>query len=315
MHRFNRWIFFLVPFLVGFVPVSTKNITCWELPCKQNRYHFDCCIRQLEIDDGTTIEQANFRKQQYILLEDSNIYTASPQLFHLMIDAKMLEISGGFVPWVHLPPSVTVLIIYDSQTKQIFVDPEERKYRLIWLEVRNITMKEIPPNLNQLRDLEHIGLVQSGLEFLVMDQFDGLNKLEELNLSGNNIARIYVNFPMRLPSLRTLQLNDNKLSAIDLSYWHMPELTTFDLSSNRLRYMLHYNSNQFEKLCAIRAERNRWNCKWLEEFLHACFHFRGYGVSERQFECDEDDEWQANCCYGNETDVGYTEYLQEMAHF
>ncbi|XP_053685704.1 platelet glycoprotein V-like [Sabethes cyaneus] len=303
-------------FLMVFITIARatgKNVTCWELPCRQNRYHFDCCIRQLEIDDRTAIEYANFAKQQYILLEDSNIYTVSPQLFELMTDAKMLEISGGFVPWVHLQPSITVLIIYDSQTKKIFIDPgEKKKYRLIWLEVRNVTMKEIPANLNQLRNLEHIGLVSAGIEFLVMDQFDGLNKLEELDLSGNNIFQIYVNFPMRLPSLRTLHLNNNQLTAIDVGYWYMPELTTFDLSSNKLKYIAKYNSNQMEKLCAIKAERNRWNCKWLSEFLHACFHFRGYGFSDQQFECDEGEEWQENCCYGNETESGYQEYLKAM---
>ncbi|XP_055598890.1 P-granule-associated novel protein 1-like [Uranotaenia lowii] len=310
MHRSSFLSLFL---LAAFEwPTLAKNITCWDVPCKQNRYHFDCCIRQLEIDDGTLIENANFAKQQYILLEDSNIYTVSPQLFQLMTDAKMLEIIGGFVPWVHLRPTVTVLIMNDCQTKQIFIDPEEKKYRLIWLDVQNVSMKEIPPNLNHLRDLEHIGLVNAGLEYLVMDQFDGLNKLEELNLSSNNILRVYVNFPMRLPSLRTLQLNDNKLVSIDLSYWHMPELTTFDLSGNELRYIVHYNSNQFEKLCAIKAEQNKWNCAWLKEFLHACFHFKGYGFSEKQLECDEDEAWRENCCYGNDTDTSYQEYLREM---
>ncbi|XP_058459195.1 leucine-rich repeat transmembrane neuronal protein 1-like isoform X1 [Malaya genurostris] len=305
------WIsYFLV--LTIILRTLSKNITCWELPCRHNRYHFDCCIRQLEIDDRTSIEHANFAKQQYVLLEDSNIFTVSPQLFQLMTDAKMLEISGGFVPWVHLEPSITVLIIYDSQTKKIFVNPEERKYRLIWLEVRNVTMKEIPPYLNQLRDLEHIGFVSAGLEYLVMDQFDGLNKLEELDLSCNNILQIHINFPMRLPSLRTLHLNGNKLRTIDIGYWYMPELTTFDLSSNQLKYITNYNSNQMEKLCAIKAEQNRWNCKWLGEFLHACFHFKGYGFNDLQVECDEDEEWHENCCYGNETESGYQDYLKEM---
>ncbi|XP_055621650.1 leucine-rich repeat transmembrane neuronal protein 1-like [Toxorhynchites rutilus septentrionalis] len=307
------WLLYCVLFLSNGLLRTThgRNITCWELPCKQNRYHFDCCIRQLEIDDGTTIESANFAKQQYLLLEDSNIFTVSPQLFQLMTDVKMLEITGGFVPWVYLRPSITVLNISDSQTKQLVIDPNERKYRLIWLEVRNVTMKEIPPNLNQLRDLEHIGLVSAGLEYLLMDQFDGLNKLEELNLSNNNIAQIYVNFPMRLPALRTLQLGNNELTSINLSYWHMPELNSFDLSSNRLRYIANYNSYQFEKLCAIKAQGNRWNCKWLGEFLHACFNFEGYGISERQGECDEELEWKRNCCYGNETALIYQEYLKE----
>jgi Leucine-rich repeat (LRR) protein len=95
-------------------------------------------------------------------------------------------------------------------------------------------MGKMPPGLNGLTNLKNLEMEWCGIR-----EFDpavlSLGNLDYLNLEGNEISTLPAKGWKGMRTLRNLQLQQNKLSALPKDINQLGALTYIDLSSNQLK--------------------------------------------------------------------------------
>jgi internalin A len=115
-------------------------------------------------------------------------------------------------------------------------------------------LKELPPDIIKLRNLESLILNKNQIHTLPRELFE-LENLQTLSLEGNEIQQIPIEIA-KLKNLRTLNLSCNQLEELPLEIGELVNLETLDLTRNKLEE-LPLEIGRLENLSQISVDRNK----------------------------------------------------------
>lgn len=115
-------------------------------------------------------------------------------------------------------------------------------------------------SFNGLHRLEHLNLSANKMSSITFATFEGLSSLKVLNLHGNKITRITVNHliaPSGLTSLESLDLSGNRIAYIDaFAFKQMKTLTTLMLDYNNISEISRFAFFGLDRLESLTLEYN-----------------------------------------------------------
>ncbi|KXJ84086.1 hypothetical protein RP20_CCG020014 [Aedes albopictus] len=174
-----------------------------------------------------------------------------------------IEFRFGSVKSVYINPKLNEITLFRSSTENVIIK-RNKHYQLEVFWCNEAKLTQIPENIDQLEKLKVLYLDGNLIETVQLDQFNGLNNLDSLSLSSNNIKHIYSDHPVSVPSLTNLYLTKNRLQHFNVCSWNMTSLSGLYLSSNNLR---HFAVNRFRGLKELIISGNPLNCVWKNRLL------------------------------------------------
>ncbi|KAG8177057.1 hypothetical protein JTE90_024944 [Oedothorax gibbosus] len=142
------------------------------------------------------------------------------------------------------------------------------------LDISNNKIKELPPALEQFKNLKNLTAVQIHITSLP-SEMGSLKKLECVNFSMNELTSLPDSFAS-LVNLRTINLSNNKFREFPAVFTHMKRLEMLDLSHNKLTAVpdhvkdvsaieINLNQNQISSLSEAISECSKLKVLRLEE--------------------------------------------------
>ncbi|XP_037810806.1 toll-like receptor 10 isoform X2 [Lucilia sericata] len=141
------------------------------------------------------------------------------------------------------------------------------------LVLRNLTIKHCALEKFTLHDV-HSTVKRIDLSGNVMKTFTAYeNKLNELNLSNNQLQWLPFEWLANLSNLECLILTGNHIKFLHLDNLlkSLPNVSLFDLSQNQLQSLQGYDNVIPDVVLSqvrIKCDQNPWDCLWLHEFAH-----------------------------------------------
>ncbi|XP_058443077.1 leucine-rich repeat-containing protein 19-like [Malaya genurostris] len=238
--------------------------TSIDLSCSRQNQDQSCCIQNLVLDSRNA-ERYSFPQEISIHLENCTIDYFSPEFAARLAESTTeLSILDGYAPRVYVKPTLKSFTSLRCGTSDVTIDPVENQ-NLELLDLAGI-LKVIPNNIQYLKNLAVLDLCENQIEYVRLDQFEGLDKLRKLNLGHNKIKSVSVTKPLTLPKLNELFLHGNELTELDLTHLKADNLERFYVSQNQLMRIDGFPHN-FNKLIRTDLFSNRWNCSWLKQTL------------------------------------------------
>jgi Leucine-rich repeat (LRR) protein len=121
------------------------------------------------------------------------------------------------------------------------------------LDIMNNSIKFLPEYMGDLRKIEFIYAQHNDIDKL--PDLDGCEHLQELHISNNFITEIPERFCEKLPSLKVLDLRDNKIEKLPDEISMMQSLMRLDLSNNSI-YSLPTSLCTLAHLVSLHVEGN-----------------------------------------------------------
>lgn len=100
------------------------------------------------------------------------------------------------------------------------------------LNLQNIKLKSINPNIETFEDLKYLYLQKNALGSIPIE-ITALQKLQILNLQKNNL-KTFPKYVLKLPNLHLLNLSQNKIKKIPAAIPQLESLAHLDLSKNKI---------------------------------------------------------------------------------
>uniref|UniRef100_A0A8C8RY47 Leucine rich repeat containing 70 n=1 Tax=Pelusios castaneus TaxID=367368 RepID=A0A8C8RY47_9SAUR len=136
-------------------------------------------------------------------------------------------------------------------------------FRLISLDLSSCNIFEIHPLNNAFTTLNRLGELNLGhnqIAGLSNQIFKGLIQLKTMHLEANRLTSINCSFN-RLPNLRKLYLNNNRISYIsDSAFSHLKKLHFLHLNKNNLSSLPKHLFADLPKLSSVFLSHNPWDC-------------------------------------------------------
>lgn len=201
-----------------------------------------------------------------------------PQNFTNQLKRCMkLSFLGGKVRTVYVSTSLEDLSLSSSATENIIIE-RGTDYKLRSLKVRYSNLTRLPDNLNQLKQLSKLAIEYTSIDYILLDQLNGLEGLISLELCCNRIKSLHSDSLISLPMLLMFVLYENQLEQVDTCSWSMPSLFTLDLSHNNLTNIA---IGRFPLLKALALELNPLNCGWMNKFMNSSW------FNDQEVACNE----------------------------
>lgn len=184
-----------------------------------------------------------------------------------LTNVKNLTFLSSYVSSVYLKQDIHKLFIFRSQTENIEIDPD-KEYALVKLFVSFCELTYIPRNIKLLKRLKELSLKGNYIEYVKMSDFNDLINLEILSLDVNKIKTLSSESTIHLPKLHSIGLAINNLTEINVCSWDMPSLKTLDLHNNKLKFVVNL-VDQFPKLSEIDINENPLVCSWKDNLVRS----------------------------------------------
>ena len=149
-----------------------------------------------------------------------------------------VEIERSSVKKVVMPAAGHIIRLVLVRTYLSDIVFDEGNERLSSLIISDSRLKSIPSTITHLAALETVEISKSSIETVNMNLFGKLTHLRYLNLCDNKILSLHLSGAAGadFAQLSDLFLSGNQLTAINLSGFNgMPSLETLDLQNNRIR--------------------------------------------------------------------------------
>jgi insulin-like growth factor-binding protein complex acid labile subunit len=148
---------------------------------------------------------------------------------------------------------------FDIETQRFKIKPSPELSKVKRFNVKgNRKVKYLPENLAELMpNLFEVSVVDSGLLGVTRKNFDGLNQLKSINLSGNNIKHLEPDTFENLESLENLNLAENHMEFVEEDLFHTPKnLKKINLSDNKIHYIHPSTFKRSENLEEVFLNKN-----------------------------------------------------------
>nr|XP_006816385.1 PREDICTED: leucine-rich repeat-containing protein 15-like [Saccoglossus kowalevskii] len=129
------------------------------------------------------------------------------------------------------------------------------------LQLSHNRLREIPPDVGQLRNLIELRIDDNLMGTVSSDNFVGLRKLYSLHLSDNLISSVDTLAFYDLHNLKELKLDSNRLTYIHPDVFvRLYNLELLWLDDNQLSMLFTHSLKSMPLLSDIRLSNNIWNC-------------------------------------------------------
>lgn len=205
------------------------------------------------------------RKLKIISWIDNNIGTLDLSLFNGLSELIMIEIAKCsvyevFNRTVVQLPSLKELWLYDNQISHI----ETERWILPKLQTLDLTNNQLTrlPRVNHLYNLQSLFLEHNLISNINRADLSKITNLSFLYLANNHIMNLDSLGSVYFPYLIVLNLNQNRLSRLNVRKWKMPRLTVLCVEYNQLRTIegLETIADGLESFCFI---GNPWDREWV----------------------------------------------------
>ncbi|XP_062715892.1 leucine-rich repeat protein SHOC-2-like [Aedes albopictus] len=247
--------------LILLVLAETFNgITSWVLETDPESDYSNVKNFQWTTDSSALQKFSHLEQLHFI---NATIDTVTQNFKNQLKNCVWLKFTGGKVKTVYMNSKLSMLNLQDTSTEKVIIEPGQ-EYILGTLVISRSRLTRIPHNINQLKQMNRLDIMDSWIETVLLNDLDGLDNLYEINLSGNRIRRIDSNGLISFPKLFRLKLQNNQLQQLDTCRWSMPELFEFLLNNNRLT---HFAIGHFSSLNHLTLASNPLNCAWLKSLV------------------------------------------------
>ncbi|XP_055593005.1 uncharacterized protein LOC129744491 [Uranotaenia lowii] len=163
------------------------------------------------------------------------------------------------------PKRFSVLHLTNSGIQQLEITGPDDS--LISLDVKQNRLTTLG-NIKFLASLEYLNADQNAIESISLDDFKDLHQLTRLSLRSNQIKSITATRPIILPYLKALDISDNQLTDLNVTFWEFQILETFNLNDNSLTRVSGGLRERFPEITTFSVGgRNNWDCQWIDDFL------------------------------------------------
>uniref|UniRef100_A0A1Y9G8F1 Leucine rich immune protein (Coil-less) n=1 Tax=Anopheles albimanus TaxID=7167 RepID=A0A1Y9G8F1_ANOAL len=253
------------------------------LDCTRWYRNLTCFIEDRSIvstsEEAVDHQPVTFPAQAAQLIIDSSVvFPFSVQLFAALGDATtFLTLKGGYVPVVAFRSDrLNALRIDHTKLHDFTVSPVENR-NLNTLIVSGNPLAVLSPTIRYLTGLSILDLSNNELESVSLHCFESMGNLLVLDLSANRIARVDLLPTTRLPRLKNLWINQNRLRELN----HFPAFAP--------------------QLHRVRLIENRWSCAWVQR-VRAAIWVADVQVYGAEYVCPGKVDGGL-CCY-DERDAG-----------
>ncbi|XP_050082596.1 uncharacterized protein LOC126569499 [Anopheles aquasalis] len=208
-----------------------------------------------------------------LILDSCVVFPFSVQLFAALDGGStaFLTLKGGYVPVVAFrSDSLNSLRIDHTNLHDFTISPVENR-NLNTLIVSGNPLAAVPPTVRYLTGLSILDLSNNELESVSLNCFESMGNLLVLDLSANRIARVDLLPTLRLPRLKNLWINQNRLRELN----HFPDFAP--------------------QLHRVRLIENRWSCAWVQR-VRAAIWVADVQVYGAEYGCPEKVDGGL-CCY------------------
>uniref|UniRef100_A0A2M4AJR6 Putative leucine-rich repeat protein n=2 Tax=Anopheles triannulatus TaxID=58253 RepID=A0A2M4AJR6_9DIPT len=206
-----------------------------------------------------------------LIIDSSVVFPFSVQLFEALGETTFLTLKGGYVPVVTFRSNrLHSLRIDHTNLHDFTVSPVENR-NLNTLIVTGNPLAVLPPTIRYLTGLSILDLSNNELESVSLNWFASMGNLLVLDLSANRLARVDLLPTLRLPQLKNLWINQNRLRELS----HFPDFAP--------------------RLHRVRLVENLWSCAWVQR-VRAAIWVADVQVYGAEYVCPEKVDGGL-CCY------------------
>ncbi|XP_049534902.1 leucine-rich repeat-containing protein 40-like [Anopheles darlingi] len=207
----------------------------------------------------------------HLIIDSSVVFPFSVQLFDALGETTFLTLKGGYIPVVTFRSNrLNSLRIDHTNLHDFTISPVENR-NLNTLIVSGNPLAVLPPTMRYLTGLSILDLSNNALESVSLNWFESMANLLVLDLSANRIARVDLLPTLRLPRLKNLWINQNRLRELN----HFPDFAP--------------------RLHRVRLVENRWSCAWVHR-IRAAIWLADVQVYGAEYVCPEKVDGGL-CCY------------------
>ncbi|XP_062704895.1 biglycan-like [Aedes albopictus] len=204
----------------------------------------------------------NFSNYEQIHFINISADIVSRSITNKLENCAWLKLSNGVVGTFYINTLISMIFISNTNTEHVMIETEQ-DYKLESLIIRRTKLTRVPKRINLLIHIEYLEITGNSIEFVSLDDFNGLNNLYTLDLSNNNIKYIH-STAVSLPKLSLFKMIKNKLYQLDVCSWSMPSINMLALRFNDLK---HFAIGHFPTLEYATLQGNPLNCAWRDSFL------------------------------------------------
>lgn len=202
-------------------------------------------------------------KYKEIHFKNTRIDVVSHGFTNRLEKCVRISFTDGLVETVYINTQFFSFNIENTNTEAVAIE-DGRNYQLETLIISRTKLSRIPKRINQLKKITYLEITGNSIEFVALDDFDGLNNLETLSLSRNSIKFIHSYATVSLPKLFIFKIHNNKLQQLDVCGWIMPSINMLELHRNNLT---HFAIGHFSTLSYVTLQYNPLNCAWRDSVL------------------------------------------------
>uniref|UniRef100_A0A2M3ZE62 Putative leucine-rich repeat protein n=1 Tax=Anopheles braziliensis TaxID=58242 RepID=A0A2M3ZE62_9DIPT len=208
-----------------------------------------------------------------LIIDSCVVYPFSVQLFAALdgTTTAFLTLKGGYIPVVAFrSENLKSLRIDHTSLHDFSISPVENR-NLNTLIVTGNRLTALPPTIRYLTGLSILDLSNNELQSVSLHWFESMGNLLVLDLSANRIARVDLLPSLRLPRLKNLWINQNRLRELN----HFPDFAP--------------------RLHRVRLAENLWSCAWVQR-TRAAIWVADVQVYGAEYVCAEKVDGGL-CCY------------------
>lgn len=218
---------------------------------------------------------------------NANIDTVTQSFSNQLEKCVWLNFTNGTVKTVLINSKLLMIDLNNTATEKVIIE-QGQEYKLVTLLIRKSKLTRTPPNVNQLKQLKRIDIIESWIEYVSLNDFNGLDNLYEIDLSGNRIKQVQTSDLVSLPTLFRLGFHNNRLYQLDTCRWDMPSLAELRLNNNNL---VHFSVGHFLSLKLLALASNPMNCAWMTSLVEllqrrAKYFWFGYKFTQDEWSCN-----------------------------
>ncbi|XP_052895933.1 leucine-rich repeat-containing protein 40-like [Anopheles moucheti] len=221
-----------------------------------------------------------------LYLAGNRLRHLNARVLHALKELRCLVLDGNRLEEITPPlvnPSIEELSIRNNRLRTLNCT-DWRLPQLKYFFCSNNQLTSAPIEWQSMWRIGMLDLSFNRLRNFRMDDIY-LTQLRELNLAANELTNVTTNqTQLRIP-LERLQLAYNRLTALDISRWDMPNLWGLGVNNNQLTELGDVFL-RFPNLDAMLIMRyNNWSCGWLKRVHPGDLLRRNYGCLNTNQSC------------------------------
>lgn len=176
-----------------------------------------------------------------------------------------LFVAAGNVRKIYLKSTLEDLEAYRNNLETVVI-PASDNMNIKRLSITHNLLREIPTNIGYCKNLTILTIRHNRIQSLDLFVLSGLEKLKTLNLGFNQIHSVEATAAIKLPSLESLDLENNGMSKLAMHNWELPRLDILYLNQNELKSTDNIAA-LYPSLNTLVLINNKWTCEWINATL------------------------------------------------